>query len=166
MKQITNKSQFFSSKSSKTAKPKESENKEESRQDYFELRSAAVQKLKQKLNIDPYPHQFNVTCTIPTYIDRYGHLTNGDSIDNVSEIVAGRIYSIREAKKLVFIDLRGDGEKLQVKVYEKSFPTPAEFTIFVDTLRRGDLIGIEGTPSRTKRGELSIDSKKVCRNKN
>lgn len=131
--------------------------------DYFELRKAAVNQLKQKSNIEPYPHQFNVTCTIPTYVGRYGHLANGDSIDNASEIVAGRIYSIRNAKKLVFIDLRGDGQKLQVKVYEKSFPTPKEFTIFMDMLKRGDIIGIEGTPSRTKRGELSIDSKKVSR---
>lgn len=61
----------------------------------------------------------------------------------------------------MFVDLRGDGMKLQVKIYEASFATPDEFNLFVNTLRRGDIIGVEGTPSRTKRGELSIDAKKV-----
>lgn len=122
---------------------------------------AAINELKQKTGADPYPHKFHVSRTIPAYRSEYEHIENGGKLENVIESVAGRIYSIRNANKMVFIDLRGDGIKLQVKVYETSFATPDEYKLFVNTLRRGDIIGVEGTPSRTKRGELSIDAKKV-----
>lgn len=131
------------------------------RKQYFQSRAATISELKQKSGIDPYPHKFHVTRTLPDYIHQHGHLDNGESLPDVTESVAGRIFAIRAAKKLCFVDLRGDGMKLQVKVYEKSFSTPDEYAFYINTLRRGDIVGVEGTPSRTKRGELSIDSKKV-----
>lgn len=155
---------FCFSKVKGTAKPKQTENAEEALSNpekYFQSRLAAVNELKQQTGADPYPHKFHVSRTIPAYRNEYDHIKNGGKLDNVSESVAGRIYSIRNANKLVFVDLRGDGMKLQVKIYEASFATPDEFNLFVNTLRRGDIIGVEGTPSRTKRGELSIDAKKV-----
>lgn len=152
------------SKADKKEIPQEAiveENSIKFQEKYFQSRIATIDALKQKTGTDPYPHKFHVTCTIPDYIDRYGHLNNGESVADATESVAGRIFSIRNAKKLCFIDLRGDQQKLQVKVYEKSFSTPDEYKLYIDSLKRGDIVGVEGSPSRTKRGELSIDSKKV-----
>lgn len=77
------------------------------------------------------------------------------SSDEVS--IAGRIVGIREHGKLVFYDLVGDGEKLQimtdVSLYKGNFDD-------LSLLHRGDIVGITGIPARSspknKAGELSI----------
>ena len=36
-----------------------------------------------------YPHKFFVTLTIPEYIDKYGGLSNGEHLEDVSVSLAG-----------------------------------------------------------------------------
>lgn len=66
--------------------------------------------------------------------------------------------------KLIFYDVRGEGVKIQVMANAKYYTTEAEFEPDTDKIRRGDIIGINGYPGKTKKGELSIIPKKV-RNK-
>jgi lysyl-tRNA synthetase, class II len=56
-------------------------------------------------------------------------------------------------KKLIFYDLKADGEKLQVMADERLDSTTYKTH---KLLRRGDIIGVTGYPGKTKRGELSI----------
>ena len=63
--------------------------------------------------------------------------------------------------KLRFYDVRADGEKVQVLAQIQHAESPEEFTLSNDLIRRGDIIGITGYPSRTKMGELSITAHKV-----
>lgn len=144
----------------KDAKPKINE-EEINPNEYFKLRSAAVQELK-KSGDDPYPHKFHVSMALETFLEKYNHLTDGQTLDNENVSVAGRIHSMRESgAKLIFYDLRGEGVKLQVMANAKLYSSEEEFQTVTNKLRRGDIIGINGVPGKTKKGELSVIPKRV-----
>lgn len=129
---------------------------------FYESRKAKVEELKQNADTHPYPHKFQISCTVLEYIQKYNHLSNDENLKEITERVAGRIYSIRRAgAKLYFFDLQSDGAKVQVKIYEKMYESKEKFLAEVSKYQRGDIIGVEGSPSRTKSGELSINSKTV-----
>lgn len=74
--------------------------------------------------------------------------------------IAGRIHNKRASgSKLRFYDLHGEGVKLQVLA--SAADSERDFAAVHDLLRRGDIVGIRGCPSRSKRGELSILPKDV-----
>ena len=115
-------------------------------------------------NLTLYPHKFDardrISDVIRVYSDRLGKGDRADShSDGESVSVAGRIHGVRPASKnLHFFDLKsGDGE-IQVKANAKSYDPGASFGDEVSSLRRGDVIGVQGVPCRTQAGELSIDA--------
>lgn len=76
--------------------------------------------------------------------------------------IAGRVHAIRESgAKLIFYDVRGEGVKLQVMANVRSYESEEKFYTDTAKIRRGDIIGIEGVPGKTKKGELSIMPKNV-----
>ncbi|KAK9879578.1 hypothetical protein WA026_006644 [Henosepilachna vigintioctopunctata] len=126
--------------------------------EYFKLRTSAIQKLK---NLggdnDPYPHKFNVTISLQDFIEKYSYLADGEVAELDCLSVAGRVHSIRESgSKLIFYDLRGEGVKLQVMATASSYNNEQQFFQDIEKIRRGDIIGVEGKPTKTKKGELSI----------
>ncbi|XP_074142132.1 lysine--tRNA ligase-like isoform X2 [Sminthopsis crassicaudata] len=123
---------------------------------YYKIRSQAIQQLK--LNGDsPYPHKFHVDTSLTHFIKQYGYLQPGDHLTDVTLSVAGRVHAKRSAgKKLVFYDIRGEGVKLQVKATSRNYKSEEEFFHINNKLRRGDIIGVQGNPGKTKTGELSI----------
>lgn len=105
-----------------------------------------------------------MSSTLGDFIETYSYLENDKTLTDVTEYVAGRVHSVRKAgSKLVFYDLRGDGYKLQVKISLGSYQNADNFKLDTEKIHRGDIIGIEGSPGRTKSGELSIVSKKVMK---
>lgn len=98
------------------------------KQQYYELRSRAIQRLRAIPNAErtlttpsPYPHKFHVTLSLPSFVEKYATLVPnaGDKLDQVVS-VAGRIHNIRAAgAKLRFYDIRGEGVKLQVMAQAK-----------------------------------------------
>lgn len=129
--------------------------------EFFKLRSAAVEKLKKTPETHPYPHKFNVTCSLEHFIEKYYHVGDGKTLDETVS-VAGRIHSIRASgAKLFFYDLRGEGVKIQVMANARAYLNEEQFTIDTEKIRRGDIIGVEGNPGKTKKGELSVIPKKV-----
>uniref|UniRef100_A0A915E5U7 Lysine--tRNA ligase n=1 Tax=Ditylenchus dipsaci TaxID=166011 RepID=A0A915E5U7_9BILA len=67
-----------------------------------------------------------------------------------------RVYSKREAgSKLIFYDIRGECKRLQIlanAVYHQG----EDFVELHERIKRGDIIGVVGYPSRSKKNELSI----------
>ncbi|XP_035919176.1 lysine--tRNA ligase isoform X2 [Anopheles stephensi] len=139
------------------------ENLEEiSPNEYFKLRSAAVAELKKTPATHPYPHKFTVTSSLGEFIERYGGLQDGETLDSVSLSVAGRVHAIRESGvKLIFFDLRGEGLKLQVMANAKTYESEELFFEETARLRRGDIIGVTGVPGKTKKGELSVMARRL-----
>ena len=62
---------------------------------------------------------------------------------------------------MIFYDLRGEGEKIQVIASAKRYDNEADFFNETELIKRGDIVGIEGHPGKTKTGELSIVPKKL-----
>ncbi|CAK5272953.1 unnamed protein product [Mycena citricolor] len=146
----------------KSAKPAE---EELSPNQYFELRSRQILALKQSQNPNPYPHKFHVTQSISRYIEHYGPegvIAPGQKLTAKVEALAGRIHNIRASgSKLVFYDLHGEGKKVQIMASQQDAKDPESFVATHELFKRGDIVGVIGTPSRTKKGELSISPQEI-----
>lgn len=105
-----------------------------------------------KLGINPYPSKFDKKNDIIDIVTKYSKLKNEEhSKDKVK--TAGKIMSIREMGKASFVDINDQNGKIQCFFKEDEIKKEYELYLLLDI---GDIIGVEGTPFRTKRGELSI----------
>jgi lysyl-tRNA synthetase class 2 len=78
-------------------------------------------------------------------------------LEDITVSVTGRVHSIRAAgAKLIFIDMEGDSNKLQIMATAANYKNADEFNNIHTNIRRGDIIGVEGQPGRSKTGELSL----------
>jgi len=140
---------------------------------YTENRYTALKNLKEAGG-NPYPHKFPTDMSIPEFVTNYNGLEKAQTHDDVVS-VAGRIVMIRSSgSKLVFIDLTGDSEKIQVMADLSSYD-PAQdlladqakkaglepFEYKMKLIKRGDIVGVRGHPGRTKTGQLSIFPQQV-----
>ncbi|KAL0573957.1 lysyl-tRNA synthetase [Marasmius crinis-equi] len=129
---------------------------------YYEMRSRQIQELKKTQSPNPYPHKFNVSRSIPSYIEEYGKegkIAKGDKLKGIEERLSGRVHNIRASgSKLIFYDLHGDGTKVQIMATLQDAKDPESFIATQEIFKRGDVVGVVGTPSRTKLGELSISA--------
>lgn len=128
---------------------------------YYEMRSAAIKKFRETKQPDPYPHKFHVSAGIPQFVREWGvegKVPEGQTVEVEQPItLAGRVVSMRSnSAKLRFYDIRADGVKVQVLAQAQNAPNLDDFIASNDIIRRGDIIGVTGKPSRTKAGELSI----------
>ena len=58
--------------------------------------------------------------------------------------ITGRVVTIRGAgNKLLFIDIEGDGKKLQLMTTAANY-TGDDFVLLSQDVKRGDMIGVEG----------------------
>lgn len=74
-----------------TKKPKDALRDEEiSPNEYFKLRSTAVQQLKDSGD-SPYPHKFQVTISLQEFIEKFSHLTNGQVLEDQLLSIAGNL---------------------------------------------------------------------------
>merc|ERR1712209_43660 len=143
------------------SKPKKVAEEDISPNEYFKIRSRAVEELKSEGN-HPYPHKFHVTTSLTNFLSDYEKLTDGQTVTDKEVRVAGRIHAIRESgPKLIFYDLRGEGVKLQVMATANAYKSEPDFLADTGKLRRGDILGVVGNPGRTKKGELSVIPTKV-----
>jgi len=129
---------------------------------YCEDNSFSVQQRIDKLKLtrkELYPSNFKVTCDVATILEKYSYLEKGEVVSSDQETsIAGMISNVRSAgKKIKFIDLINNGDKIQLKVHAEHFSSLEQFNQQIDSLRRGDRIGAVGNPCKTKTGELSID---------
>lgn len=123
---------------------------------YFEMRVAAMNKMK-AAGKNPYPHKFLVSLTIPEFVTKYSHLKEGEHMEDEVVSVAGRVYTKRESgSKLIFYDIQGMGQKLQVMAQANYSESQEEFNSTHDQIYAGDIVGVIGFPGRSKKGELSI----------
>ncbi|XP_052233910.1 lysine--tRNA ligase-like isoform X2 [Dreissena polymorpha] len=129
--------------------------------EYFKLRSRAVAILKEQ-NDNPYPHKFHVQLSLVSFIEKYGNISDGTILEDTTVTVSGRIHSRRESgAKLLFYDLRAEDVKIQIMANAKYYASEEEFSKMIEKVKRGDIVGIEGHPGKTKKGELSIIPKKI-----
>ena len=131
---------------------------------YFENRKKFIASLESDdAKLNPYPHKFKVDMDLPSFRKQFDSMEKEQRDDSTTVSIAGRIVNIRSSSaKLVFYTIQGDGEKIQAMCSLKSHEAGEEkFYEIHDILRRGDIVGMTGSPGKTKTGELSIFPKDV-----
>lgn len=123
---------------------------------YFANREKMLADLE-KEGVNPYPHKFHVSSSLPEFHAKYANVEAGSHNEAEVVSVAGRLHSKRASgAKLVFYDLRADGQKIQIMSSLDTYSSPEAFAKIHAVLRRGDIVGVRGFPGKSKKGELSI----------
>ena len=125
-------------------------------QDVFEVKKVRLEKLNalRAAGKDPYAVTSYVRdCNAGTIKDEF------DRLENTEVRIAGRMMSRRDMGKANFIDVADGSGRIQVYIRvndigEDAFAEYKKWDI-------GDIIGVEGTVFRTRRGEISIHAHKV-----
>jgi lysyl-tRNA synthetase, class II len=137
-------------------------------QQYHEIRSLAVQRLRESRDPNPYPHKFHVNTQVDDFVKKYESFKPGENNKEVEIRVAGRVYVKRTAgAKLVFYDIKGNGNKVQIMCQAQEADGEVPFEAQHEYIRRGDIIGIVGYPGRTapknrpNEGELSVFARQI-----
>ena len=115
-------------------------------------RRAKLERLREQ-GIDPYPHEFDGVTPIAAVHEAHDGLEAGEETDAAYR-VAGRLTARRGHGGAAFLDLADRSGKLQVHAKrdvlgEDSFDT-------LTSLDLGDLVGVDGTAFKSRRGELSL----------
>ena len=115
-------------------------------------RRAKLERLRAD-GIDPFPHSFEGVVPIERVHAEHAELEDGEETDSAYR-VAGRLAARRGHGGAAFLDVVDRSGKVQVHVRrdvlgEDSFDT-------LVSLDLGDLVGIDGTAFRSRRGELSL----------
>ena len=126
---------------------------------YYENRLKGVLARKER-GENPYPHKFHVSMQLPAYVEKYKDLEAGTKQAEKVRI-AGRIMrKAASGAKLIFYDVRSEGAKVQMmcdaRAFEESGLSIQDFQMLMNSVKRGDIVGVEGYPGKSKRGELSI----------
>jgi len=128
---------------------------------YKENRTKMLQELQTK-GINPWPHKFAVSISVPNFNKKYEYLEKDQKLDDVTENLAGRVYNIRSASsKLFFYVIAGEGARVQILANKSLYGDQETFEDVNSMFRRGDIIGIKGNPGRSKTGELSLFAKEL-----
>jgi lysyl-tRNA synthetase, class II len=103
--------------------------------------------------IEPFPHEFEGRTEIAAVLDAHDGLAAGEETDDAYRVV-GRIAARRGHGKAAFIDLVDGTSKIQLHSRADVVGESEHETLV--GLDLGDIIGVEGTAFKTKRGELSL----------
>jgi lysyl-tRNA synthetase class 2 len=116
---------------------------EERRRKLKELRAAGV---------DPFPPSFAGQAPVSEVLERHGGLGEGEEAGEQYRL-AGRLTGRRGHGKAAFLDLGDRSGQIQLHARKDVLGDGYEQLVGLDL---GDLIGVEGVPFRTRRGELSL----------
>jgi lysyl-tRNA synthetase, class II len=115
-------------------------------------RRAKLERLREQ-GIDPYPHEYDGVTPIEAVHARHDDLEAGEETDSAYR-VAGRMTARRGHGGAAFIDLADRSGKLQLQA--KRDVLGGESFDLLTSLDVGDLIGVDGTAFKSRRGELTL----------
>lgn len=127
---------------------------------YFAARRDMMAGLEEKHGINPFPHKFPVSMSVPHFRATFADVPAGTvlrdaGIEPVS--LAGRVMRKQQkGKKLVFYDIQADGATVQIFCNLGEAEDPDAFAAAMQLARRGDIFGFTGLPGSSKAGELSL----------
>jgi lysyl-tRNA synthetase, class II len=115
-------------------------------------RRAKLERLREQ-GIDPFPHEFDGVVAISEIHAAHDSLEPGEETDAEYRI-AGRITGRRGHGGAAFLDVVDRSGKLQVHAKRDVLGEEAFDTL--THLDLGDLVGVDGTVFKSRRGELSL----------
>jgi lysyl-tRNA synthetase class 2 len=129
-----------------------SDAREPEQSDLLATRRAKLERLRAE-GIDPFPHTFAGVVPIAAVQLAHAELPDGEATDDAYR-VAGRLSARRGQGKMAFLDLVDRTGRLQLQAkLDVLGPERMERLLALDL---GDLIGVDGTAFRSRRGELSL----------
>jgi lysyl-tRNA synthetase, class II len=129
-----------------------SEAEEPKLSDVLADRRAKLERLREQ-GIDPFPHEFDGVTPIAEVHAAHDDLEPGEETDAAYR-VAGRMTARRGHGGVAFLDLVDRSGKLQLQA--KRDLLGGESFELLTSLDVGDLIGVDGTALKTRRGELTL----------
>lgn len=117
-----------------------------------EERKKKLEKIKDS-GIYPFGYRYERSHEIDQILKRFGGLKEGDKAGKERVRICGRIRSIRQHGKTTFMDLQDFSGKIQAFLRVNEL---GDKYGMIENLDTGDFIGVEGSPFKTQRGELSI----------
>jgi lysyl-tRNA synthetase class 2 len=115
-------------------------------------RRAKLERLRSE-GVDPFPHQFDGVVPVETIHAAHDGLEAGEETDQ-SYRVAGRLVARRGHGGAAFLDLVDRSGRIQLHARKDALGEESfERLVGLDL---GDLIGVDGTAFKSRRGELSL----------
>jgi len=119
-----------------------------------------------------YPHEFSSALpriSITAFKSAHDHLEPNADDKSSNYSIWGRTHTLRgrvkpngkAGKQILFMDINSQGEKLQVMAWDANYNPEHSFSSDLPKISRGDIIGVEGYPYKTRQGELSIMATRV-----
>ncbi len=121
---------------------------------YFEERLKKLEKLRE-LGVNPYPYSFEQKNHADEIIKKFDNKVEKGKKTNKKVSVAGRIIVLRHFGGICFIDLKDESGIIQI-VFNKKVTERFDLLEYLDI---GDILGVDGTIMKTKKGELSVEVK-------
>ncbi|MCE5274012.1 MAG: lysine--tRNA ligase [Syntrophaceae bacterium] len=111
--------------------------------------------LKQESGVAHFPNTYRKDTDISAFIQTYGE-KDADELKTIATLhrLAGRIMAVRKFGKASFIHFQDSTGKLQA-FFEAALLGTDAYELF-KKLDIGDIIGLWGTPVKTRTGELSV----------
>lgn len=105
---------------------------------------------------DPYANDFRPEVSAAELHQHYGD-ADAASLEKVHTVhtVAGRVMTMRQMGKASFFTLR-DASSKDIQIYVKLDRVGETTYALLKLMDLGDIVGVAGTPMRTKLGELSL----------
>jgi lysyl-tRNA synthetase class 2 len=117
-------------------------------------RRGKVERLRAR-GVEPFPWEFPGRVATTTVVEACAPIAPGDSDASKRFRVAGRLHAVRTHGRSSFLDLIDLSGSLQLFVRVDELGEEPYRTLLSD-LDPGDLIGAEGIPTKTRRGESSL----------
>ncbi len=117
------------------------------------VRRAKLDRLRAD-GIDPFPHEFPGVEPMADVLAAHESLGAGEETE-IAHRVAGRLAARRGQGKMAFLDLVDRSARLQLQARADVLGPEAHERLLTQ-IDLGDIIGIDGTALRTKRGEISL----------
>jgi lysyl-tRNA synthetase class 2 len=121
-------------------------------QDVFAARRAKLEGLR-AAGVEPFPHEYRGVEPIESVRVAHESLATGEETA-VEHRVAGRLAARRGQGKMAFLDLVDRSGRIQLQARVDELGEEAMSRLL--DLDLGDLIGVDGTALRSRRGELTL----------
>ncbi len=134
------------------AEPDNAEAEEAPESNVLAERREKLERLREA-GVEPFPHEFDGRTEIAAVHAAHDALEDGEETDDAYR-VAGRIVARRGHGKAAFIDLVDASG--QIQLHSRADVLGADSHEMLTGLDLGDIVGVDGTAFKTRRGELSL----------
>ncbi len=119
-------------------------------------RTDKLNRLYQEEGYNPFENEkWEVDHSALQVQQRFGHLQAGEALEGTKLSMAGRLMTVRRQGKVAFAHMQDDTATLQVS-FRFDALGEEDYGFFKKWVDSGDIVGIQGHPFRTQRGELTV----------